>query len=271
MAVANPFPGMNPYLEQRWQDFHAGYVAALRAELNESLPDDLVARTEIDLYVTTDRYTRPIGPDAYVVEPDRGQAAEVPAFAGGAATAVAPNPVRVRLRTPTTRIRRIEVREAAGDGRVVTAIVVFSPTNKSDRRGRQQYEKKRAEYLAAGISLVEIDLLRGGPHLLCVPPEAFPASVRKSYKVCVVRRPAEARADDLIEYELYGARLCEPLPPIAVPLRPDDADVALDLQAALAAAWRQGKCIDLRYDRELDPPLTDVERRIVRDRLGSPG
>lgn len=271
MTVRNPFPGMNPFLEQRWQDFHSSFITALKAALNESLPADLVARTETDLYVTADRYERPITPDVHVV--DFGlpgvEGDTSTGDGGGTLIAVAPRPVKVRMRAGPARVNRIEIRESGGDSRVVTAIELFSPTNKVDRRGRQQYERKREEYLSAGVSLVEIDLLRSGPHLVAAPPEIIPPEVRKTYKVCVVRRPEDELSVDEAAFELYGANLDEPLPPIFVPLRPTDADVTLDLQTALDAAFRQGKYIDLRYDREPEPPFTDDEQRVVRQRLGA--
>jgi len=42
----NPFPGMNPYLEQSWQDVHTRLIAAISNTLGETLPDGLVARAE---------------------------------------------------------------------------------------------------------------------------------------------------------------------------------------------------------------------------------
>jgi hypothetical protein len=44
--MKNPFPGMNPYLEGHWYDFHARFVAYASDQLNERLPADLVANTE---------------------------------------------------------------------------------------------------------------------------------------------------------------------------------------------------------------------------------
>ncbi len=44
--MKNPFPGMNPYLQQRWGDFHTSFTVAISDALNQSLPEDLVSRIE---------------------------------------------------------------------------------------------------------------------------------------------------------------------------------------------------------------------------------
>ena len=61
------------------------------------------------------------------------------------------------------------------------------------------------------ISLVEIDLLRAGPHVLQIPLRQYPQSHRTPYKVCV-HRGWKASA------EIYRVPLREPLPAIRVPL-----------------------------------------------------
>src|SRR5947208_13477770 len=83
------------------------------------------------------------------------------------------------------------------------------------------------------ISLVEIDLLRAGPHVLQVPLGQYPASYRTPYKVCV-HRSWKATA------EIYRVPLQERLPAIRVPLRQADVDVPLDLQALVAQVYRHG-------------------------------
>jgi hypothetical protein len=218
MVRANPFPGMNPFLEQRWRDFHMRYVVGLGDVLNVMLPDDLIARIEVVAY-------------------------------------------------ETVRVHHIEIRESSGRNEVITAIELLSPTNKLDPRGRAQYERKRGEYLAAGVNVMEIDLLRGGRHLLCVPVDQLPIEAQKTYKVCVVRSRgkavAEMSGDSKVDCELYAAGLTEALPAISVPLRTTDRDVPLDLQSVLNDCFHSGKYVDLRYDRELNPPLSEVERQTV--------
>ena len=46
MTTKNPFPGMNPFFEQQWQDAHTMLIGYMRDALQERLPADLVARAE---------------------------------------------------------------------------------------------------------------------------------------------------------------------------------------------------------------------------------
>jgi hypothetical protein len=42
MTTKNPFPGMNPFFEQRWRDAHSSVITYLRDALQERLPPDLI-------------------------------------------------------------------------------------------------------------------------------------------------------------------------------------------------------------------------------------
>ena len=72
---------------------------------------------------------------------------------------------------------------------IVTIVEVLSPSNKSPRSaGRDLYLAKQKEVLAAGVSLVEIDLTRSGRRsVLSVLSEWIPMSHRTTYQVCVRR------------------------------------------------------------------------------------
>ena|SRR5947209_5900130 len=50
-AMASPFSGMDPYLEQFWRDVHASLVIYLRDQLQGRLPPDLRARVEERVFV----------------------------------------------------------------------------------------------------------------------------------------------------------------------------------------------------------------------------
>ena len=54
--MKNPFPGMNPYLQERWGDFHTSFTVALRDALNQSLPGDLEARVEESITVDIEEW-----------------------------------------------------------------------------------------------------------------------------------------------------------------------------------------------------------------------
>src|SRR2546428_8992486 len=46
MTTQNPFPGMNPFFEQRWRGAHTALITYLRDALQERLPPDLIAAPE---------------------------------------------------------------------------------------------------------------------------------------------------------------------------------------------------------------------------------
>src|SRR5207248_4065540 len=46
MTTRNPFPGMNPFFEQRWRGAHTALIMYLRDALQERLPPDLIAGPE---------------------------------------------------------------------------------------------------------------------------------------------------------------------------------------------------------------------------------
>src|SRR3954463_3753700 len=45
-SYENPFPGMNPYLQNSWSDVHTTLIGYLRDALSPELPPDLTARAE---------------------------------------------------------------------------------------------------------------------------------------------------------------------------------------------------------------------------------
>jgi hypothetical protein len=121
------------------------------------------------------------------------------------------------------------------------------------------YSKKQDELAAAGVNLVEVDLLRAGPHVLRVPQSLVDAVKPWDYLVSVWRSPGT-------DYEVYPTSLRERLPRIRVPLRTGDADATLDLQAAFTHAYETGPYPDrVDYAGEPTPPLTDEDRKWSRE------
>ena len=104
---------------------------------------------------------------------------------------------------------------------MVTVIEILSPTNKvAGSRGRESYENKRSDVMKSPSHLVEIDLLRRGlpiPVYGGIPPHEYLVHVSRAG-----RRPKAT---------LWPIRLSQKLPPITVPLKPEDGHVVLDLQA----------------------------------------
>ena len=194
MNYDNPFPGMNPYLERSsiWPGFHFLLVVMLAEQAGPLLPDN---------------YRIELGTRHEIAEPF-GTPPDLPSKDAAAIPVRMPREVRV------TWLRV----EAAPSRRVVTIIEVLSPTNKAPGEGRRRYIRKREAILAAGVNLVEIDLLRRWePMPLETPP---PAS---DYRILICR--AWQRPDAL----LYPFTVRQPIPQFPLPLLPDDPEPEVNL------------------------------------------
>jgi hypothetical protein len=259
MANPSPFPGMDPFLEPHWQGIHGSLTVYARDQLQPQLPHDLRASSEERVLVNAYErsVSRSIHPHVYVVE------SSTP-FVGGAGletqgTAVCTEPLIVHVRNEPVRQRYIEIREAEGDGRVVTVIEFVSPSNKLLGEGRELYEQKQQECLQARVNLVEIDLTRKGRRKLLVS-DRLPSASRETYVVCT------RRADRPLQYEVYPISLRSELPTIRIPLRPRDADVSLALQPLVDAVYVNGRYHTIDYTQPLDPPLSDNDAAWLRER-----
>src|SRR5688572_23704073 len=133
MTTKNPFPGMNPFFEQRWQDAHTMLIAYIRDSLQEQLPADLVAGAEERL-VTVGASEKPgtLRPDVRITQPWELK---------DEATMTTPQRVRAATATMPTFVlmdepieRWVEIRDA--DGRLISVIELLSPSNKIDASAR---------------------------------------------------------------------------------------------------------------------------------------
>ena len=157
------------------------------------------------------------------------------------------------IRTPPRDVHEtyVAVLDRQSGQRVVTVIEALSPANKYAGPGRASYLAKQEELLRGPVHLVEIDLLRAGPHVLAVPEHAARLAAEYDYLVCV-NRGAEPRDT----FELYPRRLRERLPRLRIPLAGNDPDVVLDLQAVFEKAYEAGSYADrIHYDQPCVPSL----------------
>jgi hypothetical protein len=206
----SPFPGMDPYLEQYWQDVHARLILYACDQLEDQLPGSLVARVEERVVLETeDLDERSVYPDVKIVERSgRRAVAEAPRRASAVA-----EPLIVHFRSEPATETFINVVDPASDFRLVTVIEIRSLANKLRGEGQRQYRQKQQELSASRVSLVEIDLLRKGKRVLSLPASEIPQRFRTAYQVCV-RRGWKPHA-----FEIYAVHLRQSLPTIRVPLR----------------------------------------------------
>lgn len=253
---------MDPWLESHWGDLHHRIVQYSCDLIAEQLPDSLFAAVEETVYLlASDEDIGRVRPDASVFDSGRSGGPAARSSAGGVAVA---EPLRIRVSESPAVLGHIEIRKFEGDQPLVTAIEVISPTNKLDARNRRRYVQKREAYYAAGVSVVEIDLLRSGEPLIDVPWERVNPSQIALYNACI-RRALPADAD--IEVEYYPLSIRSRLPRLAIPLRTTDVDVVLDLQLPIDRAYEMG-----RYRMRLDystsapgPTLSAEDNAWVRE------
>jgi hypothetical protein len=243
---------MDPYLEAHWRDIHARLVIYASDTLQGLLPAPLRARVEESVLLETTQGIgdHPLFPDVRVVEYAPKRETRTPLGAG----IVTAEPLIVDAEPEPVSETYLEIIDRESGNRVVTVIEFLSPSNKSPGRNREQYLSKQRAVCASDANLVEIDLNRFGPHTLAFPLHHVKAPYRTGYMTCVRRATRRAQA------EVYLMPLSARLPVVKVPLRPEDADVPLDVQALVDQCYRNGGYEDtLNYAVDPDPPLRGGE------------
>ncbi len=146
------------------------------------------------------------------------------------------------------RERYLEIREVAS-GEVVTTLELLSPSNKRAGKGRSLYEEKRLRILGSRTHLIEVDLIRSFrplPIRGTVQPSLFRILITRSHQ-----RPRAA---------LYPFGLSDPIPPLPVPLKPDEPEPIVDLQSLLHQVYdRAGYDLEIDYTHDPVPPLKNED------------
>jgi hypothetical protein len=243
--MPNPFPGMDPYLEDpaHWPGVHNLFMGEIVGALNSRLRPAYYADLEDRVYISGEDDTgrKVIIPDVRILPAKGGK--KVPKQSPkNPPAAIVCQPVEVTtLIDDETRETYVTIVERVSR-QVVTVIEVLSPTNKTGgARGRDSYMTKRTEVMRSGTNWVEIDLLRDGEPIIV--RELYPEC---EYTVHVSRKSGRPKG------YVWQIRLQQRLPEIPIPLRGDDPDVPLDLQPLLAAVYERG-AYDLKLDYAADP------------------
>lgn len=248
--MPSPFPGMNPYLEQptMWEDFHMAFATEIRESLAAQVRPHFFVKLEERVFIhepTSKERGKFLGkPDIALF--DAGPASDMPV----AVAAPALNKVQsIMVSIPDIDIERhayIEIRDRK-DRQLVTMIEVLSPSNKRYGPDREQYIMKRSALTYSTTSIVEIDLLRGGPRLPFLElPEC-------DYCVTVFRKPTTPKA------EAWPIGLRDELPVIPIPLKGDFPDASLDLKALLNRVYDAAGYEDYLYESPPEPPLRESD------------
>lgn len=240
--MPSPFPGMNPYLEgYLWSDVHNALANKIRQMLVPKLRPRYTARLEIYLVEDTAPETE-IGilyPDVEILQIKQTQSINLPSDSS-TATATTPAALKLPVLQPVeVRIPTIEIRDTAKNI-LVTCIEILSPVNKRET-GLTTYRQKRQRLYQANVHLIEIDLLRRGTR-----PFNHPRLPNVSYLITLTRAQSGI-------VEIWPILLQDALPIVPVPLREPDADISLDLTAALNAIYDEA-AYDLSIDYSQMPP-----------------
>lgn len=263
--MPSPFPGMDPYLEdpRTWPDLRHELISEIRAQLTAQLRPKYVARIEERVYISDDRDPgrKVIVPDVHVAPRSESPIASAASAAESSTVAVVEPIVRTTLIDDEIHEAYVTLFDAAAR-EVIAVIEVLSPTNKfPGSEGRKSYLQKRHDVMRSTTHLVEIDLLRAGDR---IPVE--PGLPDCEYLLHVSRNGERPQA------KLWAVRLDQRLPELRIPLRTDDEDARLDLQAVLNSVYdRAAYDLIADYSREAVPPLSAEWSEWAQNRLAEKG
>ncbi|MBN3881379.1 MULTISPECIES: DUF4058 family protein [unclassified Nostoc] len=240
----NPFPGMNPYLEQPelWHQVHNRLIVAIADDLTPQIAPKYRVSIEERVYTSVDDILLVGIADIAVAKRNTTDNSTTLT----AAKLAEPSKVKVPVPEQITE-RFLEVR-ATPTKEVVAVIEILSPKNKRSKEGRATYESKRQKILASATNLIEIDLLRQGQPM----PILGASTTDYSYSILVSRSYNRPDAD------LYTFDLKNPIPIFPVPLREGEPEPIVDLQRLLNEVYERA-----RFDLAIDysQPLKIVRRR----------
>jgi hypothetical protein len=248
------FPGMDPYLElpSVWTDFHSRLIVYLAEHLGPLLRPRYIASVQTRVYIEGAHQDR---------LPDVGIRQTLVGSPRGTAVLEADVPVEVQVQELEIEETYLHILDLEMNQRVVTVLEAISPTNKYSGPGRDGYLSKQSEVRRSDSHLVEIDLLRTGPHVAAVPEKLARGAAACDYLVCVNR--AEGKRS---RFQLYPRRLRERLPRFLCPLAPGDHDVVVNLQAVVERTYEvSGYENLLRYDQPCVPPLSAEDQAWAKD------
>jgi len=253
--MLSPFTGMNPYLElpALWHEFHNRLIVAISDALTPYLQPRYYVAVETRTYLDDDNSELLVGiPDAIVLAGSKTPVVQP------AVIATQTRPKLIQLPMPVeVKERYLEVREV-GTHQVITVIEVLSPKNKRKGEGRTAYEKKRHRVLGSASHLVEIDLLREN-----LPMPMIGVEETSDYRIVVSRATTRPTAD------LYGFQLREPIPSFWLPLKPNEPELTVDLQAIILGVYARGSYhLRIDYHQPVPPPkLLEIDQQWVDELL----
>ncbi|MGD1716830.1 DUF4058 family protein [Dapis sp. BLCC M172] len=250
--MPSPFPGMDPYLEHPdlWPGLHHRLIVRIADLLSPQLRPKYFVSVEVRMYEEKDAKSLLVGlPDVSVLSKKSQTNKSNSTESQVTATATSTKPITVTLPIPITiRQGYLEIQEVATK-EVVTTIEILSPSNKRSGKGREMYLEKREKILDSLTNFIEIDLLRRGQRMPILDHEN-----KNHYQILVSREKQRPRAD------LYAFNIQNKIPEFPLPLRPEDTEPIIDLQALLNNIYDVGS-----YDLKIDYTQKPVPELLEND------
>jgi hypothetical protein len=252
-----PFPGMDPYMEHPvlWEGVHTRLIVAIANQLQPKLDPRYIASIEERVFIEGPQRRVP---DVWIQKVRDAEATTVLEETDSDTALI------IEVDDLEIHETRVEILDSYNELKLIALIEVVSPSNKAAGPGRVSYRAKQKETLGRECHLVEIDLLRRGRHVMCVP-EWRVKPFRPFQSLCCINRwPRRNR------FELYPRALRQRLPRLRIPLADDDPDTALDLQAAVEQVYSEGRYWRrIRYDEKCKPGLSAKDQTWASDRIAA--
>lgn len=268
----NAYAGVNAHLNSSlqaagtpdqpaiWPGFHGQHVTNITEALNAFLPSHYYAISEQSfqiraLDVLGEAETRRPKPDVSVFHRDyelTGAASAAGGIAGTATLIPTWEAALAEVIDPTDQPRAVVIRELVPQhklGRVVARIELLSPSNKPGGSNYESYAVKRANAIAEGIPLIEIDYLHEDPPVIVQMPmyphdaDAYPYAIIVSDP-----RPEWMRG----RVQVYGFSVDEPIKRFPLPLSNDKA-LVFDLNPVYQHTFQAGRWGDILVDYRGEP------------------
>jgi hypothetical protein len=252
---------MDPFIEDPalWAGFHSAMPVYIRSALSPHLPEGYFIDIDRGVWIDSDETPEFLGrPDAYVGMFDTSDDDDEGGGVAVTSMAVIAKPTKVvEFEATATRQKALKIIDKSSN-KVVTAIELLSPSNKDPHDGRASYLRKRNDYFAAGVNLVELDLLREGERLPMGRPKLAPFDYSALVSIAV----------QFPRVPLWAWTIRDPFPELPVPLKPRDGFIPMSLKPCLDQAYLDGRYGDrIDYRKKPAGGLTRSDRAWLEKRL----
>jgi len=287
----NPYPGINIHLNSflqsekgDWVSFHSSHIEHLRIHIDQRLPDNYFAVSELGLQIggfdagTGWESKSRVRPDITITERETPSTMK-PSVSSETSSPTGTLTLLDSLRDPDELIGLTiyYMAETHEHGQPIARIELLSPANKIGGAYHNEYSKKRRETLETGLQLIEIDYLHASR-----PVIRNLASYRDKQKnaypyVVLINDPRPTLEDGWIRY--FAWHVEDKLPVFPILLR-DGEQVIIDLGYAYNYTYENVRVFQSMLDYAVAPINIDTyteadQQKIqsiladIRERLGN--